>query len=175
MRRLPMRCTAPLFLFLLASAALAGDPPRPPLPTLDIEFDKLKGDILRDRGEWLLRVRYEVEIEDPPRVLPALDLVVDVFVYGRPLIDDQGHPLQFVFPLDRPTEIEDDEIEFKGGAIAPLSFRSIIDPDEMEIIGRVMLRGDNRPLAVKEDDVSRYRPRPRFRFGCFGFGIGVKF
>ena len=63
----------------------------------EADIESLRGDLQYARGDWKLRVRYDVEVEDARR-RDRFDLVLTVLERGRPLLDRRGRPVQFVIP-----------------------------------------------------------------------------
>lgn len=96
---------------LSASTTLAGDRHRIERP--DVDIDTLKAELFRGPTSATLSVRYEVEIEDCWRP-DGFVLVVTPADRRGVLIDEEGRPFDFAIPLDRPTDIDDDEAEFEG-------------------------------------------------------------
>ena len=71
---------------------------------LEIEIDELKAELLRLDGDWVLEVRYEVEVEGADAA-PPLDLVLTFTEHGRPIAErpePQRRPLRPDRPPIRP-------------------------------------------------------------------------
>lgn len=157
----------------LTAAASAGQ------RDLDVDIDELSGELARGEHEWLLEVRYEVEVEGATAAGP-FDLVLNVSEHDRLLTDGERRPLVFAIPLDRPTDVDDDEAEYEGTVMVSLPRDSFVDPDDLELVGRVYVRGDDRPVAHDDDDIDYDRPGRRriglsIGYGYCGVGIGIGF
>lgn len=123
----------------------------------DADIDSLRADIWYGRGGWLLRVRYEIEIEDF-RPGERYELVIRLTERGCKLVDRKGRPIEIVVPLDRPTEVDDDELEFEGVLTVRLPARVLSNPKRLRIHAAVVPEGGVRPLDRKDRSV-RYRSR----------------
>lgn len=123
----------------------------------DADIDSLRADIWSGHGEWLLRVRYEIEIEDF-RPGERFELVLHLTERGRRLVDRKGRVIEIVVPLDRPTEVDDDELEFEDVLTVRLPARVLSNPKRLRIHAAVVSAGGVRPLDHKDRSV-RYRTR----------------
>lgn len=115
----------------------------------EAEIDSLGAKACR-RAEGLeVRVRYEVELEDMPP--GEYDLVVRFLYRGLEISDEEGRPFTAVVPLDRPKEVDDDELEFKGSTRVLLPA-----PDRMKhlkIRAEIVERGTGRVLDRETEEV----------------------
>jgi hypothetical protein len=155
---------------LLASEGSADDRRHHKRPDVDIE--KLKGEVWRSPDEWLLRVRYEVEIEDWRRG-DAFELVAYVTEDGYRLANPAGQPVEFVIPLDRPSEVDDDELEFESSFTVRLPERSFRDPDRLRLHGMVVFAGDSLPLEKEDTSIKYDRPKVKVRRQVVTTGVSV--
>lgn len=166
----------PLALAVLAALAAPGRAD----DRLEVDIDSLKAELWRSGGEWLLDVRYEIEIEDfAPR--ERFELILYLTERGRVLTDPDGRPLEIVVPLDEPSEVDDDELEFEAGLTVPLPDRALRDPRKLKIHATVVHAGRDAPLEHKKKSVKFKRPHRRRRpsfgvsFGYCGVGFGIRF
>lgn len=143
---------AAVLLAAQASSAAAKD--RRP----DVDIDELKGDIWRTRAGWTLRIRCEVDIEDARR-RDRFELIFRLTERGREVVDGAGYPVEIVVALDRPTEIDDDELEFKEALRVKLPRHYIRDPKHLRLHARVAHAGGDRPLDRKDKSVKYRRPK----------------
>ena len=74
----------------------------------DVDIDSLKASMRYYDGSWHVSVKYEVEVEDG--VPSDLRLVLYFTERGRTVLDPTGEPIEFIVPLDEPSEVDDDEI-----------------------------------------------------------------
>lgn len=87
-------------------------------------------------------IRYEVETE---YIAPGqLDLVLEFSHRGQKLTDEQGRPITVVVPLDDPSDVDDEEIEYKGSVPTPLPSGPWCE--DLRIHGQVVNRGTNTVL-----------------------------
>lgn len=130
---------------------------------VDVDIDSLKAELYGHHGRWQLNVRYDVEIEDARR-FERFELVLLVTERGRPLRDRLGRPLEIVIPLDHPTDIDDDELEFKRGLTVRLPNGAFFNPKKLQIRAEIVRVQDGRVLDRKKKSVkyrrTRYLPRP---------------
>jgi len=120
-------------------------------PSVDI--DKISGDLYEHGADWRLLMKFQVEIEGHRRSDAPLVLVVDVVDPAGTLIDAEEQPFQFVIKLDRPTDVDDDEIEFEGGAEMILPDPLVADPLALRLSARVLDERDGMILAAKTRSV----------------------
>jgi len=125
------------------------DGPRAGYP--QVEIDSLKASLRTDRAEWEITVKYKVETEEME--IGRFDLVFQLWAYGRPLVDAADRPLEFVMPLDRPSEVDDDEIEYKGRFMRILPGDLEVDPHDLRIDALVIDRANERVVKHKEKEV----------------------
>jgi hypothetical protein len=127
------------------------------------DIDSLKGRLLDAQR---LLVEFEVEIEDARRH-EAFELVLEVTRHGR---HAAYRPTTFVVPLDRPTDYDDDEMEFDSRVVLELPDGVFADPRSLRLHARVVPLGDDRVLDHEDTSIKgRYRSRHR----SFGMSFGV--
>lgn len=114
----------------------------------EADVDDLDARIRYVGGEWEVVVQYEVEVERAP--VGYCDLVLDII--------DRDHaaaPLRVSLPLDRPTEIDDDEIEYEGQTRIRLTHEQVRDPERLRLYGYAVVAGGGPVLdreSTKIDD-----------------------
>ncbi len=118
-----------------------------------VKFDKLSGKIERSRGEWLLRVKYQVDVRRAALAETGpLTLVVDVMDGDRTILLPDNKPLQIVVPLERAKDDDDEKLEFEGRRIVSLGTRFVGDIGNIQLYGSVVAGTEGEPLARKHDD-----------------------
>jgi hypothetical protein len=153
----------------LSAAAAAGDRCH---RRCDVDIESLRGELWRSGGEWLLEVRYDIEVEDCIPSRGELELVFYVTEHSRQLVDHAGDPIEFFVPLDHPSEVDDDEVEFENRVAVTLPEGVFCDPDRLRLQGFVFRIGDERPLARRDKSIKYKRPKPP-RHTSLSVGIGV--
>lgn len=153
-----------------AGAALGGDRRRP--KPVDVDIESLKSEIRPYRDEWWLDVRYKVEIEHYRRG-ERYELVVRLTEHDYEIVDREGRPVEFVIPLDRPTDIDKHELKFKQRVTISLPLDMIGDPGYLRLDGDVYRIGDNRSLDHKSKSVKHKKPKRRRCGVGVGLGLGV--
>ena len=134
---------------------VARDHRRPRRPDVDIE--KLKATLRPSRGGYSLDARYEVEIEDC-RPGERFVIVFHVTERGRVLTDRAGRRVEYVAPLDRPVDVDDDEMEFKDGLRIRLRGVRVHNPTHLRLHARVAYTDDGPPLGRDSTSV-KFRHR----------------
>ena len=134
----------------------------------EVDLESLKGRLYYAPDEWKLHVRYDVEVEDA-YCRDSFDLVLYVIDRGRPVLDSTGRPIQIVVPLDRPTEIDDDELEFEGRFVVGLPHCSDYTVPDLRLQGVVVRRSDGLRFDQKERRVRFRDRRPRSFHASFAF------
>jgi hypothetical protein len=131
----------------------------------DADIDSLDASLRHTRGGWQLRVEYEVEIEDACR-RERFSLILRVTERGRPVIDRYGRPIVFEIPLDRPTDIDDDELEFEHSVTLTLPDGSVGNPRKLKLEAKVIRARDGRVLDRERESIDYdrgFRPPRRSR------------
>lgn len=123
---------------------------------IDVDFEKLDASLYCSCDGWDLRVNYKIEIEDA-RCEGPFDLVLEPRRCGHPLTEQSGEPARFIIPLDCPSDIDDDEIEFKGRFRTALPRETFCCPKKHDVIAYVVDREDGRQIS------RAVRSRIRFR------------
>lgn len=137
---------------IIASAAAApapADDERRERP--DVEIDSLKASMRYYDGSWHVRVKYEVEVEDG--VPSDLRLVLYFTERGRTVLDPTGEPIEFIVPLDEPSEVDDDEIEFEETITLELPDRSFRNPRRLKVHAVAVYGPEGRSLDRKDRSV----------------------
>jgi hypothetical protein len=111
----------------------------------DADIDSLDASLRHTRGGWQLRVEYEIDIEDACR-REHFSLLLRVTERGRPVVDRSGRPIVFEIPLDRPTDINDDELEFEHSVTLTLPDGSVYDPKKLRLEAKVIRAHDGQVL-----------------------------
>jgi hypothetical protein len=140
-----------MFVAMSASIALLGGGQAIADPDVDIE--SLRGELWRASGEWLLEVRYDIEIEDDLPPPGDLELIVFVTEHGHSLLDQAGRPIEFVVPLVHPSEVDDDELEFEDRIVVALPDGVFDDPGRLRLEGVVVRVGDDCVLDRKNRSI----------------------
>ena len=137
---------------------------------VDVDIDSLRGELRYGRSGPELYVRYEIEIEDASPY-DAFDLVLHVTEHGRRVTDHHGRPITFILPLQHPSDVDDDEIEFRDRAVLRLIGGRIRNVRHLRLHAEVVRRGERRTLDHKDTSVryrhgrGHYGGYPRSRFG----------
>lgn len=125
-----------------------------------VKIDKLSGKVERSRGEWLLRVKYQVEVRESALAETGpLTLVVDVTDGDRTILLPDGKPLQIVVPLERAKDEDDGKLEFEGRRVMSLGTQFVGDIGNIQLFGRVQAGTEGPALARKHDDADLKAPR----------------
>lgn len=127
---------------LAVPASQAGSPP-------DADIDDLDGDLYRTKEGWELKVAFEIEIETYHPRSDEFALVLLVSNDGRPIRDELGKPLEIVVPMEKPTKIDDDEVEYEGKISIIFDPEDVDDPRKLRINARLIRLADNLTLDVK--------------------------
>ena len=122
----------------------------------DVDIEKLKARLRHTCGQWRLSVKYEVDTEDatPGR----FDLIFRVTERAHGTRGRARRPVSFVVPLDRPTGVDDDELEYKGRFTAHLSHGSFRNPKRLRIKAFVVDRYTARVVEHKTKSI-KYKKR----------------
>ena len=163
------RVAVVVFAGLFAAGAAAGDRHHAPY---DVDIESLKGELWRADGQWVLEIRYDVEVEDGRPALGELELILYVTEHGHVIADELGRSLEFVVPLDLPSEVDDDEIEFESRTAVALPDGAFYDPDDLRLEAVVVRASDGYPLARKGKSI-KYDHRERVRSCDVSVGVGV--
>ncbi len=159
-QRVPVAAIAALTLVLLQTDAGA-DHRRPARRDVDVDIDSLKAELSHVRGEWLLDLQYDIEIEDYYRG-DRFELIVSLTEDKYELTDRRGRRLEFVVPLDRPTKVKRDELEFENRVTLTVPERAFRNPKQLRLHAVVVYAGDDRPLKHKDRSV-KYKQRRHLR------------
>ncbi len=122
---------------------------------VDVDIDSLRGELRYGRSGPELHVRYKIEIEDASPY-DAFDLVLHVSEHGRRVTDHHGRPITFILPLQHPSDVDDDELEYRDRAVLRLIGGRIRNARHLRLHAEVVRRGSQRTLDHKDTSV-RYR------------------
>lgn len=152
----------------MASTACARSP--------KIKLSTFKPRIAPAHAEHVMEVRYKIKVK---RTAPApLDLVVELSERGRPITDAGGRPLQFVIPIDHPTKVRKNKLEYEGSTLVPVPVGGFFDSKRLRADGRLFIRGSEWPIDQKDTRVKferRRSPRYGVGYGFYGAFVGVSF
>lgn len=125
---------------MASSSALAGDRHRCPKPDVDIE--SLKAELLPGGDDWIVRVRYKVEIEDAcPQ--DGFELGMEIRENGYCLTDGAGQVFTVFAPLDRPVAWDGDEAKYEACIELRPPPGAIRRPDALRLHAYVTFAGDS--------------------------------
>jgi hypothetical protein len=136
----------------LVPSALAAD------KDLEVDIDSLEAEIRYVGGSWEVTAEYEIEIEDA-RPHERFELLLQVTEHDHVLRNSEGRPITIVVALDRPSEVDDDEMTFEGEVTFVLPRELISSPKHLRIVGVVVHAGDDRPLDRDDDGIKFKRDR----------------
>lgn len=114
---------------------------------IDADLEHLSADLVYTGSDWELSVRYKVETEDAPP--GQCDLVFDVVDYAAP-------PVRFTIRLDRPAEVDDEELIYRARTNVRLGQDQIRDPKHVRLFGYLVPAGGG-PVIDREDTRIRFR------------------
>src|SRR5262245_56041413 len=80
---------------------------------IDVDIDELHADLYPDGDGWLLKVTWEIDVEDAcdrEHLVLHLEFSND----DHRVVDADGHPLTHTIALDRPSKCKHDEQTFEG-------------------------------------------------------------
>jgi len=129
----------------------------------DADIESIDARLRYVGGAWRLNIRYEIEIEDASR-RDRFDLVLSVVEQGRRLRDRHGRPMTIVIPLDRPTKVDDDEIEFERSITLRIPAGAIDRPSRLRVIAKVVEARSGRVLDRDKESVEVRRVVRRSRW-----------
>ncbi len=135
----------------IAIGAASADDKRHEWPEVDI--DSLSASMRYYDGRWHVSVKYEVEAEAEDGVPDDLRLVLYFTERGRVVTDPKCEPIEFVVPLDRPSEVDDHEIEFEDRITLELPDRSFRDPRRLKVNAVAVYGSEGRSLDRKDRSV----------------------
>jgi len=117
----------------------------------DVEVESLKAALHRASQGWYLNIQYEVELEDarPDR----FDVLIAFSERGRMLRDGRGRPIELFEGLGRPTDVDDDEFEFKNRLLVTLPRELIHNPKKLKTHVAIIDRYTNRVIDDKTTSV----------------------
>jgi len=157
MHRTPSRILLTALATALIGSALATADDR--YEAVKADIDKLKAELHFDGAQWIVDVKFEVEIETTRRI-EGLALVLHVDEHGRTVTGSEDQPLEIVIPLDNPSEVDDDEIEFKQSLSFPIPEDAVGDPGALRLTALVATSPDAPILDRRDTRIDFYVPRP---------------
>jgi hypothetical protein len=125
---------------------------------IEVDIDELDADLYADGDGWLLKVRYEVDVEDACNG-EHLTLNLHFSNDDCRVVDADGRVLTHTIPLDQPTECDDDEQTFAGRVELRLDGKTVTDPDDFEVHAAVTRAGGSRVLDRENTSADVHRPR----------------
>lgn len=121
------------------------------------DLDDLDAEIRFDGRDWVVDVEYKVKIEGRRR-LPEPALVLTVEERGRLVTLPDGQPVEIVVPLDHPTDVDDDELEFEQGMRFVIPDGAFARPWDLRLTGMVYA-GPEGPVLDRDDTrIEEWRP-----------------
>lgn len=123
-------------------------------PRPDADIERLKGSLVSLGDRWRADIDYKVEVEG--RWAHRTPLVLSLLVTDDQgvLTDPSGRPIEAQIPLDRPSDIDDDELQYEAGIALDIPNGAFPYPDRLQVEARVI---DERDGAVMDHDRSRIR------------------
>ncbi len=159
-QRVPVAVIAALT-FVMLQATAGADHRRPARRDVDVDIDSIKAELSHVRGEWLLDVKYDIEIEDYYSG-DRFELIVYLTENKYELTDQRGRRIEYVSPLDRPTKVKRDELEFEHRVTLTVPERAFRNPKRLRLHAVVFYAGDDQPLEHKDRSV-KYKKRRHLR------------
>lgn len=143
------------------------------LAGVDFEIDKLNC-VAQPGQDFVLCVDYGVEIEwdeddrdEAEEARRPLELRLQVLECGELAREEDGSPIELVIPLDQPTDVDDDEIEFRG------QVKFVLPPAPAYVVSNYQARAILTTAGTQHTlDVETARaddPTPRY----IGVSVGV--
>ncbi len=148
----------PILATVMSAGLMSGQAAR--ADHVDVDIDRLKAEIRQDTHGWRVFVDYQIEIEDARRY-DRFELLLTFSERGRPLVDRLGRPIEVVIPLVDPTDIDDDELEFRDGLTINLPHGVLHNPKRLKIHAEVVSVAQGRVM-------DRKTKRIKYRRAIFG-------
>jgi hypothetical protein len=123
------------------------------------DIDKLDAELHHDGAQWIVDVKFEVELETSRRI-EGLALVLHVDEHGRTVTGDEDQPLEVVIPLDNPSDVDDDEVEFKQSLSFPIPEDAVDNPAALRLTALVATSPDAPILARRDESIDFDIPSP---------------
>lgn len=127
---------------------------------VEADIDELKARMHFENGQWILSIKYEVEIEDAwPE--DRFELILALTEGRRPLIDPSGRPMVMNIPLDQPQRVKDggEEIIFRDTIVVPVQDGLFGRPKDLRVDAHVVPFGGGPVLDQDDTDVDVYHVR----------------
>ena len=150
---LKMLKSVPILATVMSAGLMSGQAAR--ADHVDVDIDRLEAEIRQDTHGWRVFVDYQIEIEDAPRY-DRFELLLTFSERGRPLVDRLGRPIEVAIPLVDPTDIDDDELEFRDGLTINLPHGVLHNPKRLKIHAEVVSVAQGRVMDRKAKRV-KYR------------------
>ncbi len=148
--------------FVLLQAPAGADHGHRARRNVDVDIDSLKAELTHVRGEWLLDLKYDIEIEDYYRG-DRFELIVYLTEDKYELTDRRGRRIEYVIPLDRPTKVKRDELEFEHRVTLTVPERAFHNAKRLRLHAVVFYAGDDQPLKHKDRSIKFKRRRHSHR------------
>ena len=125
----------------------------------EADIEGLEATLRWSADRWELQVGYKVEVED---MLPCerFEVAFRVAEGGIPLLDENGQPMTITVPLDCPTEVDDDELEFRDSFGLDLPDEAIRDAGNLRVYAKVVRVTDGKVLDREDDSIRCLSHRP---------------
>lgn len=124
---------------------------------IEVDIDELDADLFPDGDSWLLRVRYEVDIEDACRG-EQLELQLTFEDDDRRVVDTEGRALCEVIPLAIPRSCHGDEQTFAACAEFRLPRGAVCHADDFEVLASVTRAGESCSLDSEDTTAKPHYP-----------------
>lgn len=124
---------------------------------IEVDIDELDADLYPDGDSWLLKVRYEVDVEDACRG-ERLELRLKFEDDDHCLVDDQGRALCEIVPLVHATHCDGDELTFSGCAEIRLPRGAVCHPGDFDVNASVTRAGESCSLDSEDTSATPHYP-----------------
>jgi hypothetical protein len=114
-----------------------------------VDFEDFHPELRACGNEFELIVEYEIEFDHSSHS-DHFTLVLEPSECARPLVDSAGKPLSFVVPLDCPKKWKGKDRDYEGTARFNIAGDTIHSPDDVRVLGTVLLEGQDAPVARKD-------------------------
>ena len=123
----------------------------------DVDVESLKAKLRLGHGAWHVSIKYEVELEDawPDR----FDVVISFSERGHTLRDRFGRPIEILDVLDRPTKVDDDELDFERRLSVTLPRKLVRCPKKLKVRVEIVDRCTGRVVDDKTKSVKWKRTK----------------
>lgn len=121
------------------------------------DLEGLRADLYPDGSDWVVKVRYDVELEGAhpeDRYLLALQFSDD----DCRVMDAEGRPVEVVVPLERPTGVDAHELVFRNAVEARLPGGAVRRPHALRVHGAVLREGESHIRDEKSTAATAHLP-----------------